>query len=890
MSSKVLLVEDNQRISAQLSLLLESMGLQVIAATTGIECLLLYNRELPQLIIIEQFLPLLSGEELILRMRRTLDPAQLPIIMLSSSRFGQIAPSLSTQINGVCQKPLHAQQFCEMVKHTLQQTQYTAQPSPISSLKDPEQFYLAWGDLLQTPLPSLLFQLKQRQPTGVLTLSLAQGDRRFSFYRGDLVYAESLIEDEQLIVFLHKRLGNAVDLSELERLTAGTGSRAVLQREAIMRAGLITEAELSPLYQVYIENVIIRSLFLTQSPYQFLDDNAYVRRSTFAPINLLVLLFEGVRSYYTPQKLLQALSPYHLYKCIISSTYAQQIVSLVSAFPNISFAPNRLEGHTVHQLLSNFTPTPQLSAQLLQTLSIANLILFQAPDGSVGQPIISETMEGPVRIEGALTPLGGRFESSPIAGGSIGHYTIPTSGASAQLAPNQSLNNANLYRTAAPSAAEAVANARAYPMQPPASYRPPTAAPGAAEAVANARAYPMQPPASYRPPTAAPGAAEAVANARAYPMQPPTSYRPPTAAPSAADAVANARAYPMQPPAGYRPPTAAPSAAEAVANARAHPMQPQTIHYTAPQNANNINDTDAQVMTISSTNPVSASPVSALSPTASHQVESSDPPISSSSKLSNEESPSLPALSTSSEFFASLPSSSDVLPSTNDSFLQQLEKDFLRVHLEDCFTILDISESSTSEQLQEAYHRFHCLYLPEQIPNSSSGETRLKAAEILRRISQAYGILSAPQRRQQFEEKRQQNLSQIKNRLIFAQEQFNLGENALEQQKFERAAKHYQKSLETNSKEPAYYLRLGWAISRQANITPVQRLLARSYIECALRMNPIFEDAYLYLGILHREDGKIEQAAVLFQRILLLNPGHKEANRLLQEIVNFKKR
>jgi CheY-like chemotaxis protein/tetratricopeptide (TPR) repeat protein len=809
MSSKVLLVEDNQRISAQLSLLLESMGLQVIAATTGIECLLLYNRELPQLIIIEQFLPLLSGEELILRMRRTLDPAQLPIIMLSSSRFGQIAPSLSTQINGVCQKPLHAQQFCEMVKHTLQQTQYTAQPSPISSLKDPEQFYLAWGDLLQTPLPSLLFQLKQRQPTGVLTLSLAQGDRRFSFYRGDLVYAESLIEDEQLIVFLHKRLGNAVDLSELERLTAGTGSRAVLQREAIMRAGLITEAELSPLYQVYIENVIIRSLFLTQSPYQFLDDNAYVRRSTFAPINLLVLLFEGVRSYYTPQKLLQALSPYHLYKCIISSTYAQQIVSLVSAFPNISFAPNRLEGHTVHQLLSNFTPTPQLSAQLLQTLSIANLILFQAPDGSVGQPIISETMEGPVRIEGALTPLGGRFESSPIAGGSIGHYTIPTSGASAQLAPNQSLNNANLYRTAAPSAAEAVANARAYPMQPPASYRPPTAAPGAAEAVANARAY---------------------------------------------------------------------------------PMQPQTIHYTAPQNANNINDTDAQVMTISSTNPVSASPVSALSPTASHQVESSDPPISSSSKLSNEESPSLPALSTSSEFFASLPSSSDVLPSTNDSFLQQLEKDFLRVHLEDCFTILDISESSTSEQLQEAYHRFHCLYLPEQIPNSSSGETRLKAAEILRRISQAYGILSAPQRRQQFEEKRQQNLSQIKNRLIFAQEQFNLGENALEQQKFERAAKHYQKSLETNSKEPAYYLRLGWAISRQANITPVQRLLARSYIECALRMNPIFEDAYLYLGILHREDGKIEQAAVLFQRILLLNPGHKEANRLLQEIVNFKKR
>ena len=66
-------------------------------------------------------------------------------------------------------------------------------------------------------------------------------------------------------------------------------------------------------------------------------------------------------------------------------------------------------------------------------------------------------------------------------------------------------------------------------------------------------------------------------------------------------------------------------------------------------------------------------------------------------------------------------------------------------------------------------------------------------------------------------------------------------------------------------------------------------LRARQYYEQALKINPDYPYALLNLGVLNEQDGKPDQAAAAYRRVLELQPaeeaeGAEEANRQLEEI------
>lgn len=916
---KVLLVEDNQRICSQLRALLESMQWEVCTATTGIEALLTYNRELPQLIIMEQFLPLLSGEELICRLRKQVAPAQLPIVIMTSSRFGVLSNEMRGMVNAICQKPLHAQQFREAVQHTYQNTMATVRPRPVPGIHEPEQFYLAWGDLLQTPLPSLLFQLKERQQTGVLTLTLPQGDRRIAFQQGELVYAESLIADEQFTQFLLKKVKQPLDQAALDKVVAGTGARAALQREAIQRAQILPDQELNLLYQLYIENILIRSMFLTQGPYQFIDDVAYVKRTAAMPINVLLLLFEGVRRYYTPQKLLQALSPYHLYRCNITPLYSQQISALIPRFQGVSFSPQRLAGKTVQQLLREFTSNPQTSAQLLQTLSLARLLVFASPDGTAGHAQINDSREGPILYEGALPPLGGQFERPPVGSA---HTPHPRMTSQAQLtphprnlgAPAQHHHPASQpYSHGVPGAQHSPYSSERIPglsqsslySQPMQENHAPTElvpsvmmkqmmmnhAPvqghvrqptGTHPSIPGARwagQAPPQPPASAsqnsivmdREAHLGALAGEDPSSAEIVPPR-PTSSR--STGMFQAGGRMDSRSSASMPSSMYQPPPMSPPASPVVPFAPFAPVQTQTpMPVQAP-----LTPVSREGQGISPSSPSQTfAPLVPFSPTQSapanqtghslYQIHPSDSPTSLSGVQE---------------------SSKDDPQQSEKAWPAQLALDFLQVQSENYFHVMGLKLDATNEDIQAAYRRLSQSYSPEQVQRHQDSEIRAKAGEVLRRVSQAYNVLTSPQARLHLEQKLQQQKAEMGNRLIFAQEQSRQGEELRKQERYNEAAPFYKRAIEANPKEPVNYLQLGWSIYRQKSPDPLQRLLSRAYIERALQMNPIFEDAYLYLGIIRKDEGYLDEAASLFQRILLLNPGHADAYRLLSEVSRHK--
>ncbi len=81
---KILIVEDERKLSHILKLLLESNGFTVICSYSGYEGLYKYIRERPDLIMLDIMLSDLDGYEVCREIRRIIDDLKTPIIMLTS--------------------------------------------------------------------------------------------------------------------------------------------------------------------------------------------------------------------------------------------------------------------------------------------------------------------------------------------------------------------------------------------------------------------------------------------------------------------------------------------------------------------------------------------------------------------------------------------------------------------------------------------------------------------------------------------------------------------------------------------------------------------------------------------------------------------------------------
>ncbi|MDE2058300.1 MAG: response regulator transcription factor [candidate division NC10 bacterium] len=81
---KILVVDDEQDITALVAYHLEREGFHVLQAHDGLQALELVKRERPSLLVLDLMLPHLSGLDLCRRLRKEPDTARLPILMLTA--------------------------------------------------------------------------------------------------------------------------------------------------------------------------------------------------------------------------------------------------------------------------------------------------------------------------------------------------------------------------------------------------------------------------------------------------------------------------------------------------------------------------------------------------------------------------------------------------------------------------------------------------------------------------------------------------------------------------------------------------------------------------------------------------------------------------------------
>jgi len=120
---KILIVEDERKLSNILKLLLESDGFTVISSYSGYEGLFKYIRERPDLIILDIMLPDLNGYEVCREIRRTLNNLKTPIIMLTSK--GEDYDRVKGKVVGATKymlKPYDGENLLNQIQECLKQS------------------------------------------------------------------------------------------------------------------------------------------------------------------------------------------------------------------------------------------------------------------------------------------------------------------------------------------------------------------------------------------------------------------------------------------------------------------------------------------------------------------------------------------------------------------------------------------------------------------------------------------------------------------------------------------------------------------------------------------------------------------------------------------------
>jgi len=124
MQRKILIADDEQYLTAIISLKLRQAGYQVIVADDGEHAYALACAELPDLIVTDFQMPLLSGVDMAVQLKENFPTARIPLIMLTA-RGHDMPPGILVRTNIQCllSKPFSVRELLGTISEILQPPQ-----------------------------------------------------------------------------------------------------------------------------------------------------------------------------------------------------------------------------------------------------------------------------------------------------------------------------------------------------------------------------------------------------------------------------------------------------------------------------------------------------------------------------------------------------------------------------------------------------------------------------------------------------------------------------------------------------------------------------------------------------------------------------------------------
>ena len=206
----------------------------------------------------------------------------------------------------------------------------------------------------------------------------------------------------------------------------------------------------------------------------------------------------------------------------------------------------------------------------------------------------------------------------------------------------------------------------------------------------------------------------------------------------------------------------------------------------------------------------------------------------------------------------------------------------------DHFELLGVRADAAPDEIRRAYFDIARQLHPDRITAVGLEDLRADAQRVFAQINAAFGVLSHPKRRAEYEDVlraggegerrlREDEAEATAERLLAAEEHFQRGEVALRRHMFPAAVAEARAALELNPDEGAHHALWAWAtwnatIDKGSVLAPVRAALAR-----AIELAPKDPTGFLYLGKVARAEGEDHEAQRWLKQALAIAPSHAEA-------------
>lgn len=115
MNKKILVCDDDEGILELLLLILEDGGFTVIAERNSLNIYKLIDREQPDLILLDMWMPILSGDQILKNLKKNEETAAIPVIIISASTEGKKIATAAGADDFIA-KPFDVDDLLERVK------------------------------------------------------------------------------------------------------------------------------------------------------------------------------------------------------------------------------------------------------------------------------------------------------------------------------------------------------------------------------------------------------------------------------------------------------------------------------------------------------------------------------------------------------------------------------------------------------------------------------------------------------------------------------------------------------------------------------------------------------------------------------------------------------
>jgi curved DNA-binding protein CbpA len=210
----------------------------------------------------------------------------------------------------------------------------------------------------------------------------------------------------------------------------------------------------------------------------------------------------------------------------------------------------------------------------------------------------------------------------------------------------------------------------------------------------------------------------------------------------------------------------------------------------------------------------------------------------------------------------------------------------------DSYEVLDVAGGATSDEIKDAYHKLARKYHPDRFHQVDSS-LRAEIGSAFARIAQAYETLSDAGQRAAYDRKRmvpgsgtakpeqnKESNAPVKKEDSRAKISFRRGMEALEQNKFDEAARLLAEAATLEPREGRYRAQYGRALT----FLPNSRRIAESELQAAVAMEPNNPSFRVMLAELYQRVGLRRRAETEVTRALAVDPKNQAARALLNTL------